>query len=208
MYRVIIADDHELTRRGVLQVLSESHEFDIIGEAVNGNQAWEMIQALQPDIALLDIRMEGLQGPAVCRLVKDAHLPTACIILSGYTDDGLLRSALANGARGYIIKDVSSGELVDSIRKVLTRGAVLDPKLTARVIQWVEEDHLQFPARLKPVDIHILSLVAEGFTNKEIGTTLNLSANTIKVHINTIVENLGAKNRVEAAVIAYRQGII
>ena len=119
-----------------------------------------------------------------------------------------MRSALANGARGYIIKDEQWGIGRQGIRKVLTRGAVLDPKLTARVIQWVEEDHLQYPARLKPVDIHILSLVAEGFRNKEIGTTLNLSANTIKVHINTIVENLGAKNLVEAAVIAYRQGII
>ncbi|WP_053959428.1 response regulator [Sulfobacillus thermosulfidooxidans] len=208
MYRVIIADDHELTRRGLRQVLSDTHEFRVVGEAADGNTAWDLIQKFHPEIALLDIRMDGLQGPAVCRLVKDAGLPTACIILTSYTDEILLRSALVNGARGYIIKDVTSLELIDNIRQVLTQGAVLDPKLTAHVIRWVEEDHLKFPDPLKPLDIRILSLVAEGFTNKEIGMTLNLSENTVKAHINAIVETLGAKNRVEAAIIAYRYGLI
>ncbi len=208
MHRVIIADDHELTRRGLRQVLSETQEFSVVGEAADGNTAWKLITELHPEIALLDIRMDGIQGPAVCRLVRDAGLSTVCIILTSYTDEVLLRSALINGARGYIVKDVTSWELIGYIRRVLTQGAVLDPKVTAPVMRWVEEDHLQFPATLKPLDIQILALVAEGFTNKEIGTTLNLSENTVKAHVNTIVENLGARNRVEAAVIAYRYGLI
>ncbi|MCL5015065.1 MAG: response regulator transcription factor [Firmicutes bacterium] len=208
MNRVVICDDHELTRRGVRQVLVQTSDFEVAGEAEDGNGAWDLIFRLKPEIALLDIRMPGLQGPAVCRLVKNAGLATACIILTGYTDDALLRAAMANGARGYIVKDVSGDELVDSIRQVLSRGAVLDPRLALHVMKWFEDNQLEFPAALKPLDIKILALVAQGFTNKEIGQNLNISENTVKAHVNAVIEQLGAKNRVEAAVILYRYGLI
>lgn len=208
MIRVVLVDDHELTRRGIRQVLAEASDFHVVGEAADGNAAWDIIRRLEPDVALLDIRMEGLQGPALCQLVKSSGLHTACIILTSYTDAALLRSALANGARGYIIKDVTGQELIESIRRVLAKGAVLDPRATAQVVRWFEDGRAEASVSLKPLDIQILSLVAEGLTNREIGAALNVSENTVKAHINAVVESLGAKNRVEAAVIAYRCGLI
>ncbi|AEJ40388.1 two component LuxR family transcriptional regulator [Sulfobacillus acidophilus TPY] len=208
MIDVVLVDDHELTRRGIRQVLSETPDFRVVGEAANGNEAWELIQRIEPDVALLDIRMSGIQGPALCQMVKSAGLRTACIILTSYTDDALLRSALASGACGYIIKDVTAPELVESIRRIVAGGAVLDPRATAQVVRWFEDGQREPAAALDPVDIQILSLAAEGLNNRDIGIALNYSANTVKAHINRIVKTLGAKNRVEAVVIAYQRGLI
>ncbi len=210
MIRVIISDDHELTRRGISQVLSQDVDFQIVGEASDGNTAWDLICHFKPDVALLDVRMPGLQGPAICRLVKNAHLPTQCIILTGYTDENLLRAAMTNGARGYVVKDIGGDELLRIIHQVLTQGAVLDPRLTLQVMKWFEDDQRSFPAmmNLKPLDIKILALVAQGFTNKEIGQKLKISENTVKAHVNAVIEQTGARNRVEAAVMLYRNGLI
>lgn len=207
MIRVVLIDDHELTRRGISEVLAEDPDFIVVGEAKDGNDGWQLIQSLKPDVALIDVRMRGIQGPALCQLVASQGLPTVCIILTSYTDQEPLNAALSNGARGYIVKDVSAAELIENIRRIMAGGAVLDPRATAQVVQWIKDGR---PTRisLSPLDMQILSLVAQGWTNREIGETLHFSENTVKAHINQIMEQLQAKNRVEAAVIAYRHGLI
>ena len=207
MIRVVLADDHELTRRGVRQVLSEDVEFTVVGEAGDGNQAWHLIQTLKPDVALIDVRMAGIQGPALCQLVTRHGLVTACIILTSYTDEEPLNTALANGARGYIVKDVGAEELIQSIRRILAGGAVLDSRAASHVVDWVRNGH-PGGIHFSPMDMQILSFVAQGWTNREIGATLHFSENTVKAHINQVMERLHAKNRVQAAVIAFRQGLI
>ncbi|MCY0879271.1 MAG: response regulator transcription factor [Firmicutes bacterium] len=207
MIRVVLVDDHELTRRGIAQVLAEDPEFLIVGEADNGFHGWELICTLKPDVALLDVRMPGLPGPAICQRVKAQGLATVCIILTSYTDEALLQSALTNGARGYIIKDVSGSELKHSIRQIAAGGAVLDPRATAQVVRWLETGEVH-ALRLSSQDVEILALVAQGWTNREIADRLHFSENTVKAHVNQIMAQLGAKNRVEAAVIAYRHGLI
>ncbi len=207
MIRVLLADDHELTRRGVREVLCEDPDFVVVGEAGDGIEAWELVQTLKPDVALIDVRMGGIQGPALCQLITSHGLTTACIILTSYTDEEPLGAALANGARGYIIKDIGPADLIQSIRRILAGGAVLDPRAASQVLGWLREG---CPGRvhLVPVDAQILSFIAQGWTNREIGATLHFSENTVKVHITRMIEQLHAKNRVEAAVIAYRQGLI
>lgn len=209
MTRFVVIDDHELTRRGIKEVLSQEPDFSLVGEAANGTDGLELIQRLQPDGALLDVRMPGPQGPAICQIVRELSLPPLCIMLTSFTDDQLLQSALYNGARGYIIKDVTADELVRQIRAIINGGTGLDPRVTRSVVRWIRETrHTASDHALSALDIKILSLVAEGYTNREIGDALNFSENTVKAHVNTITSHLQAKNRVEAAVIAYRNGLI
>ena len=208
MTSFVIIDDHELTRRGIREVLSAVSDFAILGEAANGTEGLRLIESLKPDVALLDVRMPGLQGPAICQIVSELGLPTLCIILTGFTDDQLLHAALSSGARGYIIKDVTSDELIHQIRTIVHGGTGLDPRIAGTVVRWIKDLPARPPHNFSTVDIKILSLVAGGFTNKEIGDSLNFSENTVKAHLNAIIAQLQAKNRVEAAVIAYRQGLI
>ena len=208
MTQIVIVDDHELTRRGIREVLSEVPDFSIIGEAANGTDGLRLIQSLKPDVALLDVRMPGLQGPAICQAVSELELPTLCIILTGFTDDQLLQSALSNGARGYIIKDITADELIHQIRAIIQGGTGLDPRIACTVVRWIQESSERPAHNFSIVDINILSSVAAGLTNREIGASLNFSENTVKAHLNSIIAQLKAKNRVEAAVIASRQGLI
>lgn len=207
MIRVVIIDDHELTRRGIRQVLADDEEFVVVGEAGDGIEGWEIIQQFTPDVALIDVRMGGLAGPALCQRVTSAGIPTVCIILTSYTDEEPLNAALSHGARGYIVKDVGGQELLESLRRIMAGGSVLDSRATAHVVQWIRDGNFDRLA-LSTMDIEILSRVAQGLTNREIGDAMHFSENTVKAHINRMTDMLHAKNRVEAAVIAYRHGLI
>jgi two-component system response regulator DevR len=208
MIRLVFADDHELTRRGLRDCLSAAPDIQVLGEATDGHQAWDLIFRHRPDIALLDIRMPGLSGPAVCHLVTSRQLATACIMLTAYADQELLRSALAAGARGYLVKDIGADALIQAIRQVAVGGGALDPASTAHLMRWVAIGSPPVKDPFAPVYLEILRLVAEGLTNREIGEHLHFSENTVKLHVNHIMERLGAKNRVAAAVMAHRQGLI
>jgi len=207
--RVILVDDHEVVRRGIRAILSETDEFEVVGEARNGDEGLALIRTRLPDLALVDIRMGGHDGPALCQAVKEEKLPTAIVILTSYLHEDLIRTCVRLGVRGYILKDVEGFDLLHSLRKIIHGGAVLDPKAAELVLQWMQHVPSD-PATptLSRQDIEMLRLVAEGLTNREIGRKLYLSENTVKVRVNDIVHRLNAKNRIEAVMMAHRQGLL
>ena len=207
--RVVLVDDHEVVRRGLRAILADTDEFRVVGEAANGEDGLALIRELKPDLALVDIRMGGRDGPALCRVVRDERLSTAVVILTSYLDEELIQTCIRLGVRGYIMKNVEGFDLVNSLRKIMAGGSVLDPKATEVVMHWIQQGSPDSAsAQLSAHDVNILRLVAEGLTNREIGRHLYLSENTIKARVNEIVHRLHARNRLEAVMIAHRHGLL
>lgn len=208
--RILIVDDHEVVRKGIRAMLSEEPDFEVIGEADNGVQGLDMLRELQPDLALVDIRMKGMNGPALCRHARQEGLETMLVILTSYADEELIQTCLQLGVQGYILKDIQGFDLVKSIRSVMEGGSILAPQATTVAMKWIRDGSIQAANQktLSPRDIKILELMAEGMTNREIGQRLYLSENTIKANIIGIFRHFDVKNRIEAVVSAYRQGIL
>jgi DNA-binding NarL/FixJ family response regulator len=206
--RVVLVDDHEVVRRGIRALLNETPEFLVVGEARDGAEGLELVRSLRPDLALVDIRMGGHDGPALCRAIRDEHLPVAVVILTSFLNEELIQTCIRLGVRGYILKEVEGFDLVQSLRKIMHGGSVLDPKATELVMHWLQSGPGGGTAGLNAHDLDILRLVAEGLTNREIGRQLYLSENTVKARVNDIARRLNAKNRVEAVMIAHRHGLL
>lgn len=208
--KILIVDDHEVVRKGICSILEEEPDFEVVGEAENGTKGLEMLRALKPDLALIDIRMKGMNGSALCRIARQEGLQTILVILTSYADEELVQTCLQLGVQGYILKEIQGFDLVKSIRSIMDGGSILDPKATKVAMRWIQ-DRSENSSNLKslsPRDIEILELIADGMTNREIGQRLYLSENTIKTYILEIFRHLEVKNRIEAVVTAYRQGIL
>jgi two-component system response regulator DevR len=206
--RVVLVDDHEVVRRGIRSILAETDEFVVVGEAREGREGLRLIRSLRPDLALVDLRMDGGDGPALCQAVQAENLPTAVVILTSFLDEALIQTCIRLGVRGYLLKDVEGFDLLNSLRKVRQGGSVLDPKATGLVLQWIQQGREDAGTTLTPQDLEVLRLVADGLTNREIGRALYLSENTVKVRVMDIARRLGAKNRIEAVMIAHRHGLL
>lgn len=207
---ILIVDDHEVVRRGIRALLSEEEDFQVIGEAENGEQGLDMLRELKPDLALIDIRMKGMSGSTLCRLARQEGLETMLVILTSYADEELVQTCLQLGVQGYILKDIHGFDLVQSIRSIMEGESILAPQATSVAMRWIQ-DSTKRAANSKTLslrDIEILQLMAEGLTNREIGQKLYLSENTIKTYVLDIFRHLEVKNRIEAVVTAYRQGIL
>jgi DNA-binding NarL/FixJ family response regulator len=207
--RVFLLDDHELVRRGVRDLLWAEEDLTVVGEAGNADEALERIPQTRPDVAVLDVRLgEGVDrgGIEVCREIRSAHPEVACIMLTSYSDDEALFASILAGAAGYVLKQIRGGELVSAIRRVGRGESLLDPAVTARVLERLrhptpEDDPL---ATLTPQERRILDLIAEGKTNREIGETMFLAEKTVKNYVSNLLGKLGMARRSEAAAYAAR----
>lgn len=208
--RVAIVDDHEIVRRGLRSILDQSGEFEVVGEASNGEDGLRLIRAQCPDLALVDIRMVGVTGLDLCQSVQEESLGTAVVILTSYAEEELLQACVQAGARGYLLKDVQGPDLVQALLQIQRGGAALHPAAARLVFQMMRSDPAGFTpfSGLTKQEREILQWIAHGFTNREIGQQMHLSENTIKTHVLDILRHLGVKNRIEAAVAAYRYGLI
>jgi two-component system response regulator DevR len=210
MIRLAIIDDHEMVREGLKAILVTEPDFSIVGEAANAEQALELIERLRPEIALLDVRLPGVSGIEVCRIVTEQYPETAIIILTSYTDEQLIAQCIQAGAKGFILKDVERFDLKRAIRAVARGEAAIDTKAAAAVLAQLRRVTLQKEEPLKePLSsqqIVILRLVAQGLSSREIGTQLYLSENTVKGYVQEILHRLGVKNRTEAVMVAVKQG--
>jgi two-component system response regulator DevR len=208
--RVLIVDDHELVRVGLRTILGADSQIEVLGEAAGGAQAIAMAREQPPDVVLLDARLPDFSGPEVCRRLR-ATVPNAVIaILTTFTDDELVRESVRAGAQGYLLKDIAQLDLSRSI-KALARGeGVIDPKVASLVLAAARhgggsaDDEPVLSARQREV----LQLIAQGFSNREIGERTHLSEPTIKSYVEHILLHLGARNRVHAAILATRHGWI
>ncbi len=210
MIRLLIIDDHEMVREGLKAMLLAEPDFAIVGDAANADQALELIERLRPDIVLLDVRLPGVSGIEVCRIVTEQYPETAVIILTTFTDENLIAQSIQAGARGFIVKDIERFDLKRAIRAVARGEAAIDTKAAVAVFAQLRRtpqlSQEPLPEPLSSQQIVILRLVAQGLSSREIATQLYLSENTVKGYVQEILHRLGVKNRTEAVMVAVKQG--
>jgi DNA-binding NarL/FixJ family response regulator len=206
--KVFLLDDHEVVRLGVRQLLESETDIEVVGEASTAAQALARIPALQPDVALLDVRLPDGDGVTVCREVRSAmDRPPACLMLTSFSDDEALFTAIMAGASGYLLKQVSGLDLVGAVRRLAAGESLLDPAMTTAVLERLrnpqgdEEDDPRY-ATLTDQERRILDLIAEGRTNRQIAQTMFLAEKTVKNYVSGLLRKLGVERRTEAAVYA------
>lgn len=205
--RVYLLDDHEMVRMGLRKLLESAGDIEVIGEAGTAATAIARIPALRPDVAILDARLPDGNGIEVCRQIRSAEPSVKAIILTSFDDDEALFAAIMAGAAGYILKQVTSQDLLSAVRHVAAGGSLLDPSVTARVMERLREGTSSEPEELKNLtaqERRILELVAEGLTNRQIGERLFLAEKTVKNYMSNVLAKLGLVSRTQAAVFATR----
>jgi DNA-binding NarL/FixJ family response regulator len=221
MIRVLLADDQALIRAGFRVLLQAADDIEVVGEAVNGDQAIELARAARPDVVLMDIRMPGTDGLAATRqLAADSELnDLKVVILTTFETDEYVYQALRAGASGFLVKDAEPEELIRAVRVVHRGEALLSPSVTRRLIASLAN---QVPAvspaaanqaasdlsRLTEREREVLALVAQGLSNEEIAARLYLSPLTTKTHVSHIMTKLAARDRAQLVVIAYESGLV
>jgi DNA-binding NarL/FixJ family response regulator len=204
---VVIADDHEIVRRGLRLTIAGEPDMRLLGEACDGNEAVALVAASRPDVLLLDIHMPDMDGIAAAAAIRAANPETAILMLTSYTDDARLYAALRAGAQGYLLKQMSGDDLLEAVRGAARGTPQLHPLITRRLMQRVAppSDPL---AQLTPREQAVLRLITRGLSNKEIGSALNLTELTIKGYVRDILGKLGVEDRTQAALLAVRFGLI
>jgi two-component system response regulator DevR len=205
--RVFLLDDHEMVRMGLRKLLESGGDIEVVGEAGTAAAAIARIPALKPDVAILDARLPDGSGIEVCRQIRSSEPSVQAIVLTSFDDDEALFAAIMAGAAGYILKQVTSQDLLSAVRHVAAGGSLLDPSVTAKVMERLRDGGPEEPAELKSLSAQerrILELVAEGLTNKQIGDRLFLAEKTVKNYMSNVLAKLGLVSRTQAAVFATR----
>ena len=204
--RVFLLDDHEIVRHGVRDLLESDGDIEVVGEAGTVRQALDRIPLVAPDVAVLDVQLPDGSGVEVCREVRSARPELACLMLTSFADDEAIFEAIVAGAAGYVLKQVRGSDIVASVRRVAAGESLLDPALTARVIARLqrapeEDERLR---GLTPQERRILSLLADGKTNRQIADEMFLAEKTVKNYVSNLLSKMGMSRRTEAAVYAAR----
>ena len=209
--RILLVDDHEVVRLGLKALLDRHPNFEVVGEAGNAREAVELAEDLHPDVIVMDIRLPGGSGIEACQEITDKHPESKVIMLTSYAEDEMLFSAIRAGAAGYVLKQIGGEDLVRAIEAVGRGEALLDPAVTQRIFQEVrkaarEEEASAFSA-LTQQEKHVLLLVSEGKTNREIAKALFLGEGTVRNYVSSILSKLGVSNRAEAAAYAVEHNL-
>jgi len=201
--RVMLVDDHEVVRQGLRAMLESAGGIVIAGEAGGVREAVEVAEAVRPDVVVMDVRLADGSGIEATREIRAARPDTKVIMLTSFADDEALFASIMAGASGYVLKQVRGGDLVQSIRTVSEGGSLLDPAVTGAVLDRLRKGKRLLKdeklARLSPQEERILTLVAGGKTNKEIGDELHLAEKTVKNYVSSILSKLEVARRAEAA---------
>ena len=209
--KIILVDDHEVVRLGLKSLLERHPQFEVIGEAGSAREALEQVAALKPDVVLMDIRLPGTSGIEACEEIVNKYPATRVIMLTSDAEDEMLFSAIRAGASGYILKQIGSTDLIKALESVSRGEALLDPAVTQRVFQEVrravKEEEASAFAHLSQQEKHVLLLVSEGKTNREIAKSLFLGEGTVRNYVSSILSKLGVNNRAEAAAYAVEHSL-
>jgi len=202
--RVYLLDDHEIVRQGIRTFLEAAGDIEVVGESGSAVDATNRIPALRPDVAILDARLPDGSGIEVCRSVRSVDASINALILTSYDDDEALFSAIMAGASGYVLKEIKSSDLLSAVRHVASGQSLIDPSLTARVLERVRNPSTTAPelADLTDQEMKLLEFITEGLTNREIGERMFLAEKTVKNYVSTVLSKLGVERRTQAAVIA------
>lgn len=209
--RIILVDDHEVVRLGLKSLLDRHPEFEVVAEAGNAKEAIEQVERLLPDVVLMDIRLPGTSGIEACEEITRKFPDIRVIMLTSYAEDDMLFSAIRAGASGYVLKQIGAEDLMKAIEAVGRGEAMLDPGVTQRVFQEVrravkEEESSAF-STLSQQERHVLLLVSEGRTNREIAKALFLGEGTVRNYVSSILSKLEVSNRAEAAAYAVEHNL-
>lgn len=205
--RVAIADDHTLVRQGTHEILRHAPDIEVVGEAAQGEEAITLVETLEPDVLLLDVRMPGLNGIDVTRKVGEMSPKTRVLLLSAYDDVDYVVEALGAGAAGYLLKTTPGDELVEAVRAVHSGTSVLQDSLSRGLALRVARPDQGGP-RLSDRELEVLRLTGRGLASKEIAAKLQISQRTVEGHLNNIYAKLGVNSRTEAVVQAASRGLI
>jgi DNA-binding NarL/FixJ family response regulator len=206
--RVLIVDDHPVTRDGLRSALSTSDDIEIAGEATNGQEAVEAVKELSPDVVFMDVRMPGMDGLEATRVIRDISPETKVILFTVEESRAAIADAIRAGVSGYLLKDVSAAELIQAARLALEGKAVIHPTLTRAFIEEIQYVEQPRDTPLSRRESQILQKVAYGATTKEVAHDLGISPHTVKTHLERIFEKLGANDRAQAVAIALRKGLV
>ena len=209
--RILLVDDHEVVRLGLKSLLERHPQFDVVGEAGSAREAIEQVATLKPEVVLMDIRLPGTSGIEACEEIVNKFPGTKVVMLTSYAEDEMLFSAIRAGASGYILKQIGSDDLVKALEAISRGEALLDPAVTQRVFQEVrravKEEEASAFAHLSQQEKHVLLLVSEGKTNREIAKSLFLGEGTVRNYVSSILSKLGVNNRAEAAAYAVEHNL-
>ncbi|SMD24034.1 response regulator [Lentzea albidocapillata] len=205
---VLLVDDHEIVRRGLVQLLAQAEDIKVVGQADSATAGVAQATRLRPDVAIIDVRLPDGDGVTVCREIRSlVQPPPACLMLTSYSDDEALFGAIMAGASGYMLKEVSGNDLVAAVRTLASGGSLLHAGVTATVLQRLRGGPEEDPryAALSPQERRILDLIAEGMTNRQIANRLFLAEKTVKNYVSSLLHKLGFDRRTEAGVYAARR---
>jgi two-component system, NarL family, response regulator DevR len=206
MIRVFLLDDHEVVRTGLRDLLEHDGDIEVVGESGSAKEAMRRIPALRPHVAVLDARLPDGNGIDVCREVRSIDPSIHGLILTSYEDDEALFAAIMAGAAGYVLKQIRGTDLVDTVRRVAAGQSTLDPAVTQRVLERIRTG-VEAPNELRSLteqERRILTHIAEGLTNREIGAKMFLAEKTVKNYVSSLLAKLGLERRTQAAVLATR----
>ena len=208
--RLMIVDDHEVVRMGLRAALEIEEDFTVVAEAANGREAIDKARAHRPDIVLMDVRMDGIDGIEACREIRSEMPETRVLMLTSFAEEETVVASLLAGAAGYVLKNVARSRLLESLRSVARGESLLDSKVTKSVLDKLVGMHDK-PGdgdELTAREREVLVLIAQGATNKEIAAKLVVSENTARNHVSHILSKLGFSRRSEAAAYAVRKGLV
>ena len=208
---VFIVDDHAVVRRGIRALLEAEDDFLVVGEAGSGGEAVLLAADLAPDVVLMDLVMPGIDGVEATRLLKQRSPRSQVIVLTSYHEDEQIFPAIRAGALSYLLKGVGLDELTEAVRKAARGEATLHPHVAARLVQEIHGSSQETASLYKTLserEREVLRLIAEGFSNALIAEKLVISERTVKSHVNNILSKLHVADRTQAAIFAWRQGIM
>ncbi len=207
--RILLADDHPIVRDGLRAILGTQPDFEVVGEAAHGTEVLRQVDALQPDLLLLDLEMPRMDGVETLRQLRAAHPQVRVLVFTAFDTDERIMGALRAGAQGYLLKGTPREELFAAIRIVHDGGSLLQPIVAAHLIrQVVDPPPPEAHDPLTPREHEVLDLLAQGLQNKEIAATLAITQRTVKFHVSAVFHKLGAGNRTEAVKIAAQRGLV
>ena len=202
MIRILAVDDHPVFREGIIALVTGEEDMSLAGEATNGREAVQQFRALQPDITLMDLQMPEMNGVDATVAIRDEFPDARIIVLTTYTGDVQVLRALKAGARAYLLKNLLSKELLETIRAVYGGKKTVSPEVSSQVAEHAQDE------ALNAGEVEVLRLIAGGNANKEIAAQLSISEETVKSRVRSILAKLGANDRTHAAIIGLKRGII
>jgi len=204
--RVLLADDHPIVRSGIRNELAHYPDIEVIGEAIDGNEALSLTDKLQPDVLLLDLNMPGPKATQIIRTLKTSSNPPRILVLTAYSDSGTILGMLTAGVHGYLLKDEEPGMIIEGIRAVVQGKIWLSNVITQSLVgQTVKEESNPPHEMLSQRELDVLRLIAQGGSNQRIATELSISSRTVRFHVENILSKLNVSNRTEAVTVALQR---